>query len=59
MATDYFNLGQVCKEIKEYKLAEQYMKKTLGLANDMGSQLAIRPTPGQGTHLQLTVSLND
>lgn len=38
MATDYFNLGQVCEELKEYKLAEQYMKKALGLANDMGNK---------------------
>ncbi|GAB3801773.1 hypothetical protein GCM10028819_29710 [Spirosoma humi] len=38
MATDYFNLGQVCEELKEYKLAEQYIKKALALANAMGNK---------------------
>ena len=50
MATDYFNLCQVCKEIKDYKLAEQYTKKSLRMANNMGNKngQSISHTIGSG-----------
>ncbi|AKD54489.1 tetratricopeptide repeat-containing sensor histidine kinase [Spirosoma radiotolerans] len=38
MATDYFNLGQVYEELKDYKPAEQFMKKALHLAHELNDK---------------------